>query len=120
MRNAAKLKTCVCITFVGAGNGNADCNYGWIKPTVEECADAFVLLAKSSSITGSSLKIGKSSLEEYVLQARRYEPMVLSCRCRVIRIVWYVRCGQPTLGRKNTDKATPIQVVPGRWPFDVV
>lgn len=37
---------------------------GSMKPTVEECADAFVLMAKSSSITGSSLKIGKSFSEE--------------------------------------------------------
>lgn len=102
MKNAATLKTCVCITSMGDGDGDADCNCGWVKPTVEECADAFVLMAKSSSITGSSLKIGKSSLEEYVLQTKRYEPTVLGCRCGVVRIVWddkHIRCGQATLGR---------------------
>jgi len=31
------------------------------QPTVEECADAFVLMAKSSSMTSSTLKIGESS-----------------------------------------------------------
>lgn len=41
----------MCVMDVDCGGGT--------KPTVEECADAFVLLAKSSSITGSSLKIGE-------------------------------------------------------------
>lgn len=119
MKNAAKLKTCVCITSMRDGDGDADCNCGWVKPTVEECADAFVLMAKSSSITGSSLKIGKSSLEEYVLQIKRYEPTVLGCRCGVVRIVGMINM-LATLGRKDTGKTTLIQAVPGRWPFDVV
>lgn len=114
MKNAAKLKTCVCITSMKNGDGDADCNCGWVKPTVEECADAFVLMAKSSSITGSSLKIGKFSLEEYVLQTKKYEPTVLGCRCGIVRIVWDdkpVGCGRATLGRKDTGKTTLIQAV---------
>lgn len=68
MKDKAKLKTCVRIPLVGLwGCGVVGCGVLSVrvltvmgtKPTVEECADAFVLLAKSSSITGSSLKIGK-------------------------------------------------------------
>lgn len=44
---------------------SANCNDEWVKPTVEECADAFILMARSSSMTGSSLKIGKSFSEGY-------------------------------------------------------
>lgn len=62
-----------------------------MKPTVEECADAFVLMAKSSSMTGSSLKIGKSFSEES--SWRGYE--LMGDRCWIVRIGQWAWDGNP-------------------------
>lgn len=56
-----------------------------VKPTVEECADAFVLMAKSSSITGSSLKIGEP-LSDKCGSRRESELTVWGARCWVVRM----------------------------------
>lgn len=72
---------------------SADRGGGWMKPTVEECADAFVLMAKSSSMTGSSLKIGKSFSEE--CGWRGYELMGVGGRCWVVRIGQWAWDGNP-------------------------
>lgn len=84
-KEAAKLKTFVCVPRMRGGGIMLTA----MKPTVEECADAFVLMAKSPSMTGSSLKIGKSFSEECGSQARGYQLMWID-RCWAVCIRQWV------------------------------
>lgn len=107
LKEAARLKTCVCVLRMR--DADIMLTIVGVKPTVEECADAFVLMAKSSSITGSSLKIGESFSEKCGSRRRGCELIVWSARCWIVRMKWR-GCGDKPVGFIFLDMSDYIRL----------